>query len=164
MAAELFVTAHYTQDADALFEKASSFADMVETSPTFLTFGDLPALPMVQCRTYETKLDVFGLFKTNDYAIRIDTLSPTRRRVQSSAKGKGVKTWNHTLDVIPDAEGCVWTDQISIDAGRKTPIYARYARFVYLHRHKRRGATSITSTLRKSDVELLENGIFHARD
>ncbi len=160
MPAELIVTAHYTQDADTLFEKASSFADIFETSPTFLTFDGLPALPMVQCRTYETNLGVLGLFKTHDYAIRIDTLSPVRRRVQSSSQGKGVKTWNHTLDVIPADQGCVWTDHVSIDTGRMTPIYARYARFMYLHRHKRRGAASITSTLRKSNAGLSDNAMY----
>ena len=81
MPTELFVTARYSDDADTMFEKASSFADMIEMTRKISTYEGLPALPMVQGRTYKTNVKVFGLFKTTDDAIRIDTLSKIRRRM-----------------------------------------------------------------------------------
>jgi len=165
MPTELLVTARYTQDADTMFEKASSFADMIEMTRKISTYDGLPALPMVQGRTYKTDVTVFGVFKTKDYAIRIDTLSKVRRRMQSSEHGDGVTSWKHTLDVLPEGEGCIWTDRVSIDAGRMTPVLARYARFMYLHRHKQRGAALVGASLQKTSRILLpQAAAFQARD
>ena len=165
MAAELLVTAHYADDADSMFEKASSFADMIEVTKKISTYEGLPALPMVQGRTYKTNVKVFGLFSAKDYAIRIDTLCKTMRRMQSSEHSDSVKSWKHTLDVMPDGEGSIWTDRICIDAGLMTPVLARYARFMYLHRHTQRGALQISANLQRSPRTVLPDvAMFQARD
>lgn len=150
MPADLLVTAHYSADADTMFEKASSFADMIEVTKKISTYEGLPALPMVQGRTYKTNVKIFGLLESRDYAIRIDTLCKKMRRMQSSEHNDNVKSWKHTLDVKPDGEGSVWTDRVSIDAGPMTPLLVRYARFMYLHRHKQRQAVSVTAQIDKS--------------
>lgn len=165
MPAELLVTAYYSADADTMFEKASSFADMIEVTKKISTYEGLPALPMVQGRTYVTNVKVFGLFESRDYAIRIDTLCKTTRRMQSSEHNDKVKSWKHTLDVVPHGDGSVWTDRVSIDAGAMTPILARYARFMYLHRHKQRQADHVHAQLDKSVRHMLPNvPAFQPRD
>ncbi|MFY9211105.1 MAG: hypothetical protein WAO69_08265 [Aestuariivita sp.] len=165
MAAELLVTAIYAGDPDEMFEKASSFADMIEVTKRISTYEGLPALPMVAGRTYKTNVKVFGLVETKDYAIRIDTLCKQSRRMQSSEHGDKIKSWKHTLDVLPHRDGSVWIDRVSIDAGAMTPILARYARFMYLHRHKHRNAQSASAVLQKAiRVNLPDVPVFHPRD
>ncbi|WP_050929805.1 hypothetical protein [Aestuariivita boseongensis] len=165
MATELLVTAQYAEDADAMFEKASSFADMIEVTRKISSYEGLPALPMVQGRTYRTNVKVFGLLETKDYAIRIDTLCKTMRRMQSSEHSEKVKSWKHTLDVMPHGEGSIWTDRVCIDAGWSTPLLVRYARFMYLHRHTQRGAQSVTAVIQKSPrIYLPDVAAFQARD
>jgi ligand-binding SRPBCC domain-containing protein len=143
MATELIVTARYDEDADRLFEKASSFADMIDVTRRISTYDGLPAQPMEQGQTYRTDVKVFGLLKFRDYAIHIDTLCKTRRRMQSTETVDQVRSWKHTLDVYPEAGGTIWMDRVCIDAGWRTPVIARYARFMYRHRHTQRGAVSV---------------------
>lgn len=165
MAYELLVTGRYAEDADTMFEKASSFADMIAVTKKISTYEGLPALPMVQGRTYKTNVKIFGIPAAKNFAIRIDTLCKTMRRMQSSEHNDTIKCWKHTLDVMPDGDGSVWTDHVCIDAGLTTPILARYARFMYRHRHTQRGALSVTASLQKSPRTVLPDAaMFQARD
>jgi hypothetical protein len=48
------------------------------------------------------------------------------------------------------ASGGVWIDRVLIDAGAMTPVISSIAKSMYLHRHKRRGASVATASIGKS--------------
>ncbi|MFC2966903.1 hypothetical protein [Acidimangrovimonas pyrenivorans] len=150
MTADLLVTAHYADDADTMFERASSFADLVEMTRGISTYKGLPALPMVAGRTYKTDIKVLGLFRCDGYEIKIQNIDREGRRLQSSESNEKIKSWRHSVEVRPCENGSIWTDRIVIDAGVLTPLVARYAQFMYRYRHRHRKATSIQSVLKRS--------------
>lgn len=150
MTADLLVTAHYADDTDTMFERASSFADMIEATRGISTYKGLPALPMIAGRTYKTDIKVLGLFKCDGYEINILTIDRENYRMQSSESHAKIRSWRHTLEIRPGENGSIWTDRIVIDAGAMTPLVSRYAQFMYRHRHRSRKALSIQSALKRT--------------
>ena len=143
----LLVTASYNQDPDLLFTRASSFADMMEVTRKIAIYDNLPKGLMEEGKTYSTDIRVFRLFKNSDFKIRIDRLS-FEDRVMISQEGNGiVRTWRHKLEIKPAHSGAVWTDSLEIDAGILTPVVTRFAKFMYLQRHKNRGALEANAEL-----------------
>ncbi|TNF59619.1 MAG: hypothetical protein EP307_10160 [Rhodobacteraceae bacterium] len=145
---DLTVKARYSDDADAMFDRARSFADLIEATRRISRYDRLPAEDMEPGRTYETDIRIFGMFRSPDYQIRVDALCDETRRIETSEGGKGVRSWRHVLEVHPDGSGSVWIDRVTIDAGAMTPVIARYARFMYRHRHTHRRALEISASLR----------------
>lgn len=160
--ASLLVKAHYDMDADALFKRAICFADMMEATRPISSYRGLPAQTMEPGQTYRTDVRVFGLFNTRDYDIRVESICDASRRIETSESGGGVRMWRHTLEVQQDGDGAVWIDRVTIDAGGMTPVLARYARFMYRHRHARRKAASISTSLNRScRIESRDMPVFH---
>jgi ligand-binding SRPBCC domain-containing protein len=165
MPADLLVEAHYADDADAMFKRASSFADMIEATRKISVYRGLPPFPMAEGRCYTTDIKIFGIFKCNDYKIRIENICQNTRRIVSSEFNEKIRSWRHTLEIRPTENGSVWLDRVVIDAGAMTPIVARYAQFMYLHRHKQRNAELIHSSLKKSCRPLsAQLPMFHPAD
>ncbi len=147
MPARLLVTAKYNEDPDALFKRASSFADMIQATRRIARYDHLPHVTMEQGKTYSTNITVLKLFSTEGYKIRIDRLCFKDRVMISHEGGKNIRSWRHKVDIEPANSGSVWTDVIEVDAGLLTPIVSRFAKFMYLHRHKHRGALSTQAEL-----------------
>lgn len=150
MGFELAVEATYSEPTETLFEKARSFADMMEVSRPVSVYEGLPAELMQPGSTYVTNVTALGFAKSYDYHIRIDQVCPETKRIETSEWGKGIHHWLHTIEIVPGDKGSIWTDRISIDAGLTTPVLALFARHMYLHRHKRRGAIERLASLRRS--------------
>jgi hypothetical protein len=150
MTSELLVTAHYADDADALFERARHFGDMVEATRTISSYAGLPRQPMQEGAHYTTDIRLFGVIPCNDYHIRIDALNEGDRVLETTEWNASVRSWKHRLEVRPSADGSVWIDHVVIDAGLMTPVIARYARFMYRTRHRSRNAIRIETSLSRA--------------
>lgn len=147
---DLVVKATYTDSTEALFEKARSFADMMEVSHPVTVYDGLPSELMQPGKTYVTNVTALGFAKSYDYHIRIDEVCPRTMVIETSEWGKGIRHWLHTIEILPGNDGSVWTDRISIDAGLTTPVLALFARHMYRHRHKERGAVELSASLQRS--------------
>ena len=147
MAADLEVTAEYAENADEMFKRAISFADMVEATQAISRYDGLPLVEMEAGKVYRTDITVFGLFRTPDYRIHINRICPATRCMESGESNDRIRSWRHRVQIRPHGTGSIWTDHIIIDAGLLTPVVARYARFMYRHRHTHRRALSIQSSL-----------------
>jgi hypothetical protein len=150
MGLDLVVKAIYSESTETLFEKARSFADMIEVSSPVSIYDGLPAQLMQPGSTYITNVTALGFAKSYDYHIRIDQVCPETKCIETSEWGKGIHHWLHTMEILPSNRGSVWIDRISIDAGLTTPVLALFARHMYRHRHKKRGAIELLASLRRS--------------
>jgi hypothetical protein len=147
--AEITVRAKYTGCADHLFDRASHFSDLIDATSKISTYVGLPSVRMVEGATYKTDIKVFGIFDCKDYHIRVDRLCDQARLMESHEFSESVKFWSHRLHIQPTDDGAVWTDHVVMDAGLMTPILARYARFMYQHRHKQREGVLLEANLKK---------------
>lgn len=147
---DLEVKAIYSESTETLFEKARSFADMIDVSRPVSVYDGLPAQLMQPGRTYVTNVTALGFAKSYDYHIRIEQVCPETKRIETSEWGKGINHWLHTIEILPSDQGSLWIDRISIDAGLTTPVLALFARHMYLHRHNKRGAIERVASLRRS--------------
>lgn len=145
--AHLLVTATYATQADTLFKSASCLTDVITTMRRLAKYENLPAEPMVEGKTYATNIRVLKVIRNPDYTIRIDRLSHKDRVMISQEGNRRVRSWRHKLEVTPSGTGAIWTDLLEIDAGLMTPLVSWFARFMYLHRHKERGALSARAVL-----------------
>ncbi|MFX0543829.1 hypothetical protein ACEWPM_019320 [Roseovarius sp. S4756] len=150
MGLNLVVKAIYPEPTETLFEKARNFADMMEVSRPVSIYDGLPAQLMQPGRTYITDVTALGFAKSYDYHIRIDQVCLETKRIETSEWGKGIHHWLHTIHVLPNSNGSIWIDRISINAGLTTPVLALFARHMYRHRHKKRGAIELSASLGRS--------------
>ena len=61
-----------------------------------------------------------------------------------------IRSWDHTLSVQPEGEGCRWTDQIRIDCSWATAYMAWVGKKLYLQRHINRQGQDITASITRA--------------
>ena len=139
------ITAHYPDHPDAVFCSALHFSEMAQAMAGIATYSGLPEDgPFREGDTIIVDVTFWGWFKQKGHAMFIERLDPRARIIQSRESGNGIRRWDHRLSIQPDGEMTQWTDTVVIDAGWRTPIVARFAAMVYVHRHRHRKAMSIS--------------------
>lgn len=147
MPRELTVTARYARDADAVFAEALSFAEMARATRGVAVYRDLPGGDMEEGRTYTLNVTVWGVMRNPEYRMHVERLDRPARLIQSREAGWMIRQWDHTLEVTPDGDGCLWSDRIVIDCGWATGYMSWVARVLYRRRHANRQGRDITARL-----------------
>ena len=141
------IHAHYDGDADVIFDQALNFAEMVDAMSDIAVYDGIPDGCAVQGMTVTADVTFWGVIKNKGHVMHIETLDQPNRILQSREHGKRMKQWDHLLTVEPTAGGAVWTDQITLNSGWSSWAMARFCRFMYCHRHRRREARSLSATI-----------------
>lgn len=149
MALRLLVEAGYPEDPDAVFASALQFDELKAPMAGLATYEGLPeGGEAKESWIYTVDVTMWGVLKTKGHVIRVERLDRKGRRLQSREHNPSVKRWDHELTVEPDGEGgCLWRDSVVLDAGWMTPLTARFARMVYMRRHRKRGAATLRAGL-----------------
>jgi hypothetical protein len=151
MAIMLEITATYDVDPDTLFCSALRFSEMTDAMVGIATYSGLPAGDTaIEGDTIVIDVTFWGVLKQKGHTMFIERLDPVKRVIQSRESGNGIRRWDHTLSVHPDGASAIWKDIVVIDAGWKTPVIARFAAFIYAHRHRHRKATSLKRRLSRT--------------
>ncbi len=150
MLIELLIKGFYRDQADALFERASHFSDLIDGSTGTLTFKGLPAVQMEEGTTYTAELSALGFIKQRDFQIRIDRLCQCARVLETTQTSALIRSWHHHIQIKSTPTGSVWIDRITIDAGLVTPILTRFAAGVLRQRHNNRSAECVEMQVGKS--------------
>lgn len=150
MTLELTVSAHYTRAPDVAFTDARSFDDMARVSRGVATYKDMPTGLMEPGQTYTINVTVWGVMRNPHYQVHVETVDNAARVMQSREHGWMIRQWDHTVTIIPDGDGCRWTDRILVDCDWATGFMARVARILYKTRHRNRGGQQITATLTRT--------------
>lgn len=149
MPTEITVSAHYNQDADAVFGQALNLAELKDAMSGIATYDGLPDGVVKEGDELTVDVTLWGFVKTKNHVMKVESLDIAARILQSREHNPKVARWDHTLSVQPDGDGCIWTDRVVIDAGWNTFGTARFAKYLYTKRHTHRKALSITAVLRK---------------
>jgi hypothetical protein len=150
MPIELLIKGFYPDQADALFQRASHFSDLVNGSTGALTFKGLPAVQMEEGTTYTADVSAFGVIKQRDYQIRIDRLCQCAHVLETTQTSALIRSCHHHIQIKPTPTGSVWIDRITIEAGLVTPILSYFAAGVLRQRHNKRSAECVDMQVGKS--------------
>lgn len=162
MPTQVLVAAHYNVTPDSLFDRARSFADLMEATRKISYYDGLPEAEMEEGATYKTNIRILGLVSCKDYEIKVNKICHDSLRVETLESNDVVRLWSHQIQIKPTATGAIWTDRVILDAGLMTPIVSRYARFMYRHRHRSRHGEVIHATLSRSSRQITPQvPIFH---
>ena len=87
---------------------------------------------------YELKLYLLGFLPLGRHTIRVVSVDPSRYELITEESGTLVKIWNHRLTLRTDARGrTLYSDALSLDAGRLTPVLWAFAQTFYRYRQLR---------------------------
>ncbi len=146
----LTVSALYLRDADTVFAEALSFQEMAEATRGVATYKDLPKGNFVEGETYTLNVTVWGVMRNPNYQVHVERLDPLERVVQSREFGFMIRNWDHTLTVVPEGDGCRWTDRIEIDCSWATGYMAWVGSKLYRRRHVNRQGEDITAAITRA--------------
>lgn len=85
-------------------------------------------------------LFAFGLVPVHRHTIEVVDVDEGERRITTHEHGGILRRWDHVLHVAPDPAGPArsrYSDTVTIDAGRLTPLVARLAVGIYRYRQRR---------------------------
>lgn len=154
MPTQVLVAAHYDTAAHSLFERARSLADLIEATRRISAYDGLPPSDMQEGATYRTDIRIFGLVRCRDYEIRVKKVCHDTLTLETLESNANVRLWSHQIQIRPTETGAVWVDRVILDAGLMTPVVARYARFMYNHRHRSRQGVILDSRLSRSSRQI----------
>lgn len=112
-------------------------------------FEGMDAPTIKQGETYVVDVTTLGLFKIKGYEMHMERIDKEALEWQSREHGGGANRWDHHMSVVQDGALAIWTDDVMVEAGLATGIFARYCRYMYRRRHKIRQALSITSRIER---------------
>ena len=124
----------YAAPADAVWAFAKDFTQLAPMSAGSVTFRGLPTDPVVQGQVVDFEVKPFYGRAFKPYRVIMAEVNDDDRRFVSHEEGAGIKSWRHTLSVLPEGAGSRQIDEIEIDAGLLTPIVAPLARRMYRKR------------------------------
>ncbi|MEJ6394252.1 hypothetical protein V8J82_13355 [Gymnodinialimonas sp. 2305UL16-5] len=148
----IIVDATYQTDADTTFEAALNPSEMARAMRGLATYDGLPQRNIRQGETMHVDVTLLRLFHTRNHVMHVERLDRGARIVQSREHNPSIRRWDHRLSVQPSNDGCLWRDMVVVDAGWRSAITARFARFVYTRRHRTRNALRIRSLIQRGDV------------
>ena len=139
----------YPQDPDTIFAECLHLGEMKQAMSAIARYDGLPDDEVKAGDTYTVDVVMWGFLRTKNHVMHVESLDRDARVLQSREHNPSVARWDHTLTLEPHPEGALWTDHIILDARWQTPFTARFCRYVYSHRHRVRGALSLTRTIVK---------------
>lgn len=138
MTKTVVVTSEYPVPAKTLWELIIDGDKFEEIMAGLVTFDGMPSGNIYKGQHIVVDVSLFGKLPKQKYEMTLTAFDNDKMRFHSSEKGAGVKSWEHTCTVAPTESGCMLRDQIEIDAGMMTPLFAMWAKYLYNARHKPR--------------------------
>ncbi|WP_299412491.1 hypothetical protein [uncultured Sulfitobacter sp.] len=134
----------YPRDPDTVFAEALHFGEMKQAMAKIAIYEGLPDGEVAAGERFTVDVLMWGFLRTKNHVMYVESLDCAARVLQSREHNPSVARWDHTLSLDPHPQGALWTDHIVLEAGWQTPFVARFCRYVYSHRHRTRGALSLT--------------------
>jgi hypothetical protein len=81
---------------------------------------------------------LFHVLPLHRHTIEVVELDEASRTVRTLERGGLLRSWRHTLQVVPIAAArCRYSDTVEIEAGALTPLVAGFTRVLFGYRHRR---------------------------
>ncbi len=125
----------YSSPPQQVWAIATDYGALAEVMRGLIAFEGLPEGRTQTGQSFSVMVSLFGKLPAQPYHMEVLECDDAAMILRSSERGAGVKSWHHTLTVEPTEGGCVLRDNIVIDAGWLTGIFAIWARYLYRKRH-----------------------------
>jgi hypothetical protein len=115
-------------------------ATLLRVTRGFLGFSGFERIPSEwrEGMVVHTRFWFFHLFPAWwSHTMTVKQIDEDRRVIASSECGGIIRVWNHTIRVSPAPPGCVYSDEIEIQAGLLTLFIWLYANIFYRYRQAR---------------------------
>lgn len=129
---------HYAAKPIDVWNIAIDFDCLHEVTDGLVSFTGMPKGAIMAGQKINVEVSLFGKLPKQPYYMEVLQCNHEAMTFSSSEHGTGVKSWLHTLSVKPTNTGCQLTEEIVIDAGIFTWLYAIWARYLYKARHQPR--------------------------
>jgi ligand-binding SRPBCC domain-containing protein len=124
--------------AEEVWASILSYPALQELASGDVNFGALPNREARAGDDFRLPMKLLGLPLAR-YRMQVVDRDDHRLRLQTHEGGGPVKTWDHTVEVVPQGrDRCLVTDRVDIEAGLMTPLVAAKARRLYKERARRR--------------------------
>lgn len=145
MAKVVHLTHDYEYEADLVWSILTEFKHLETVMEGLATFKGLPEGQIFEGQKLSVEVSMFGKLPFQPYFMSVEHCDHKAFTFISSEKGAGVRSWRHSLSVVSHNSGptyaggsCQVIENIEIDAGSITFIFALWAKCMYSARHKRR--------------------------
>lgn len=129
----------YEMDADAHFAEIVKFDELAEAMSNQVTYFGMPEGEATPGQSIDLNMIMYGWLPIGRWHIDVIERDDAARRLVSHERGTLAKRHDHILTVEPlEGGGCRHRDEITVDAGFRTSIYAWTAKRVYEKRHRTR--------------------------
>ncbi len=125
----------YPFSAEHVWAVATDLDHLQTVTRGLLEFRDLPSGQIHDGQHIKVQVSLFGKLPYQPYEMTVVTCDQATMSFQSEEVGAGVKSWRHVLTVVPTDTGSRIEEEITIDAGIATRVFATWARFLYRKRH-----------------------------
>ncbi|WP_116082739.1 SRPBCC family protein [Tropicimonas sp. IMCC34011] len=128
----------YDAPPDRLWRLATDYGALARSCDGLVSFSGLPDGRVREGQEIDVRVRLFGRLPPQPYTMRVIACDDDAMTCLSEEKGMGVRRWRHTFAVTPRGCGSRLSEEIEIDAGPLTALYAAWARLLYSRRHPRR--------------------------
>lgn len=126
----------YNYSPEKVWAVATDWTCLKEAVKGLIVYHGLPEYePIASGQVIKTQFQLFGILPRQDWTMEILVYDDPKFTLQSHEYGGAVTQWDHNLSIAPNEAGCTLVDEITIDAGASTGIYAMWAKFMYSRRH-----------------------------
>jgi len=136
MTTTVHLTHSYPYPARQVWKVTTDLDHLETVTAGLLAFRDLPSETIYRGQHIKVQVSLFGKLPYQPYEMTVTDFDDDNMTFRSNEVGAGVKSWRHSLAVLAqDGGGARIDEQIEVNAGWLTPIFAAWARFMYRKRH-----------------------------
>ncbi len=125
----------YPHSPRQVWQVATDLDCLNEAVPGLLSFEGMPSGAIHKGQVVDVKVSMFSVLPAQPYRMELIAFDDNKMWFNSNEVGMGVTHWQHSLQVLPHAQGAELIDEIEIEAGWRTALIAAWARFMYKQRH-----------------------------
>ncbi len=134
-------TSVFPSSEKEVFEKLKAIQTLQYIAAPYATFTPVntsEAFTWKAGKTFSFRFKLFGIIPFGVHTINVIEFDEQTTRIYTKEGNPHVPVWNHLILLKPlDGTSLLYTDEVEIHAGWKTPFVALWAKCFYAHRQKK---------------------------
>ena len=136
----LKISSSLNAPADHVWALVKKSSTLLFVARGLLGFSGAERFPpeWIEGSTVQTRLLLLGLFPAWKHSLTFQEINDSNRVLYTNEEGGFVTVWNHRIRVDPaEADSCIYSDELEIEAGAFTPLVWLFAHLFYRYRQLR---------------------------
>ena len=134
----IIVSSRFPATLDEIWEKLQNISTLQYITAPFASFKPLTDQPFIwsEGNTFKFRLKV-GILPIGIHTINVVAFDKETLTIYTNESNKHVPVWNHRIILDGQDSTTVYTDEVEIYAGWKTPFIVLWSKVFYRHRQRR---------------------------